>query len=389
MTLVAASPSRIDRDGLGLLVDSLRARGYHVIGPTVRDDAIVLAELESAAELPWGVGVTLEAGAYRLRQRDDDAAFGHVAGPQSWKRFLHPPRHTLWSAKKYEGFVPEEPIEERPRYAFLGVRPCDLRAIRVLDRVLLGGTYSDASYEGRRQDLFMVAIDCTEAGATCFCTSMGSGPAADSGFDLALTELADDGDHRFVVAVGSELGAQVLADVPTRPAEPASIELARSAVSDAAASLGTSTGRAMPEGDLRQVLVASRESSRWNDIATRCLSCGNCTLVCPTCFCTTTEDVTDLSGERVERVARWDSCFDLSFSYVHGDGPVRTSTQSRYRQWITHKLSTWHDQFDSSGCVGCGRCIVWCPVGIDITEEAHALATEVTTARGAEPASAP
>ena len=95
-------------------------------------------------------------------------------------------------------------------------------------------------------------------------------------------------------------------------------------------------------------------------------------MVCPTCFCTTTEDVTDLTGEHAERWRRWDSCYDLDFSYLHGGG-VRVSGQSRYRQWITHKLGTWHDQFGESGCVGCGRCIVWCPTGIDITQEVAAL----------------
>ena len=115
----------------------------------------------------------------------------------------------------------------------------------------------------------------------------------------------------------------------------------------------------------------------------RCLTCGNCTMVCPTCFCTTTEDVTDLTGDHAERWRHWDSCFDLDFSYLHG-GPCAPRARSRYRQWLTHKLGTWHDQFGSSGCVGCGRCIVWCPVGIDITEEAHALRAGAARRRQAD-----
>ncbi|MBF0393567.1 MAG: 4Fe-4S dicluster domain-containing protein, partial [Alphaproteobacteria bacterium] len=116
----------------------------------------------------------------------------------------------------------------------------------------------------------------------------------------------------------------------------------------------------------------NREHPRWDEVAKRCLTCGNCTMVCPTCFCTTVDDVTDLGGTRTERVRSWDSCFTLDFSYIHG-GSVRNEGSSRYRQWITHKLSSWHDQFGSSGCVGCGRCITWCPVGIDITEEVGAI----------------
>ncbi len=96
--------------------------------------------------------------------------------------------------------------------------------------------------------------------------------------------------------------------------------------------------------------------------------------MCPTCFCTDTEDVTDLTGDHAERWRRWDSCFSLDFSFVHG-GTIRSSTRSRYRQWLTHKLGTWWAQFGESGCVGCGRCIAWCPVGIDLTEEVAALET--------------
>jgi sulfhydrogenase subunit beta (sulfur reductase) len=132
----------------------------------------------------------------------------------------------------------------------------------------------------------------------------------------------------------------------------------------------------MEAGGLRELLAASHEAARWDDVASRCLTCGNCTMACPTCFCTTVEDVTDLSGDHAERWQSWASCFELDFSRLHG-GPVRASGVSRYRQWLTHKLGTWHDQFGSSGCVGCGRCIVWCPVGIDLTEEVAALRDEL------------
>ena len=133
--------------------------------------------------------------------------------------------------------------------------------------------------------------------------------------------------------------------------------------------------RPMPAAGVHVLLLRNLAHPRWKDVARRCLTCGNCTMVCPTCFCTTVEDASDLSGQRVSRSQRWDSCFDLQFTNLHG-GSIRSSTQSRYRQWISHKLSTWHDQFGGSGCVGCGRCIVWCPVGIDITAEAMALHDE-------------
>ncbi len=359
----------IDASELGALVEALQRRGYAVFGPTVRDSAIVLAELGSADELPYGWGVETEAGRYRLRRRTDTAAFGHSAGPQSWKSVLHPARARLWSADRATGTVTADVPEPARRYALLGVRPCDVRAIATLDRVLSHGQHADPVYTARRDGNFVIAVECTEPGATCFCTSMGCGPGADGGYDLAMTELVDEGGHRFVARAGTPAGAQVLAELTSRPADDATLVQARAEVALAA----TRMGRSMPTSGLADLLAASRESPHWEDVASRCLTCGNCTMVCPTCFCTTTEDVTDLSGEHAERWRLWDSCYALDFSYLHGGG-VRTSGESRYRQWISHKLGTWYDQFGSSGCVGCGRCIVWCPTGIDITQEVAALA---------------
>ncbi|WP_405930157.1 4Fe-4S dicluster domain-containing protein [Streptomyces sp. NBC_00827] len=369
----AATTAVLDRAGLSALVAALAADGRTVVGPTVRDGAIVLAELDSAEQLPYGWGVELDAGRYRLRRREDGAAFAHSAGPQSWKNFLHPQREKLWSADRSPdgGLTVRAETATPPSYAFLGVRPCDLRAIAIQDRVLAGGRFKDDGYEARRTGAFLIAVECTEPGATCFCVSMGSGPGADAGFDLALTEVVDGDGHRFHVRVGSEDGARLLAGVPHRAADTATRNSARDAVADAADHMG----RAMPPISLRTLMGESLEAERWDDVASRCLTCGNCTMVCPTCFCTTTEEVTDLTGDHTERWQHWDSCFDLDFSLLHG-GPVRSSARGRYRQWLTHKLGTWHDQFGSSGCVGCGRCIVWCPAGIDITEEAAALHEE-------------
>lgn len=361
-------PTIIDAAALGELIDVLHARGYTVVGPTVRDGAIMLAELSSAAELPYGWGVDTEAGRYRLRARGDPAVFGHSAGPQSWKDILHPPRVKLWEADRTADGVTVTETVERRRYAMLGVRACDLAAIRILDRVLIGGRHVDPQYAARRDGNLVIAVDCTEPGATCFCTSMGTGPDADAGFDLAMTELVGDGSHRFLVRAGTPAGAEVLAVLPGWPADATTITCAADAVAQAA----TMMSRVMPADGLPDLLAASRESPHWNDVASRCLTCGNCTMVCPTCFCSTTEDVTDLTGDHAQRWRRSDSCFDLEFSYLHG-GSVRTSGQARYRQWISHKLGTWHEQFGTSGCVGCGRCIAWCPTGIDITQEVAAL----------------
>jgi ferredoxin len=355
-------------DSLEPLVATLRADGYSVIGPVVRDGAIGLDELQSAADLPSGRRVELTPGGYRLRDRGDRAAFGHAAGPQSWKSYLHPPRTPLWTMHRGAEDA-TEPDQPAPRYALLGVRPCDLAAIGVQDRVLGG---PDGRYRQRRDAALVIAVNCTEPGATCFCVSAGGGPEAGPGYDLVLTELVDPDRVSYLAVAGTPTGERLLAGLPRRDAAPVEVDRAHREVAAAASRMG----RTLPPADLRALLAGAPESARWDELATRCLGCGNCTMVCPTCFCTTVEDRTDLTGDIAQRWQRWDSCFDLDFSYLHG-GPVRKSIRSRYRQWLTHKLGTWHDQFGESGCVGCGRCIVWCPVGIDLTAELTALAEEV------------
>ncbi|HEU4729406.1 MAG TPA: 4Fe-4S dicluster domain-containing protein, partial [Kofleriaceae bacterium] len=256
------------------------------------------------------------------------------------------------------------------KVAFIGARACELAAIAVQDRVLRDGAHPDADYRARREDVFVLAVHCGSPAGTCFCVSMGTGPRARQGYDLAATELLDRTGHRFVVEVGSDRGAAILGRVASRPAG-ADDTAAAAAVTDDAASR---MGRTMQTAGLRDALMDNLEHPRWQAVADRCLGCTNCTMSCPTCFCTNVEDTTDLSGDHATRTRRWDSCFTADFAYVHG-GSVRPSLRARYRQWLTHKLATWHDQFGTSGCVGCGRCITWCPVGIDITEEVAAIRT--------------
>jgi len=354
---------------LDALLGALRERGHTLLGPTVRDGAIVLDEIAAARDLPVGISDEQDGGRYRLRSREDGAFFGYAVGAHAWKRYLHPPALVRWRARRADGgFVAEPETAPPPRYAFVGVRPCELAAILVQDRVFLGGAFVDPAYRSRRESAFVLAVDCGSPAGTCFCASMGTGPKAGPGFDLALTEVIGDGRHVLVAEVGTERGAEVAGAVPHRPAEPADLEAARAVVAGAKGRMG----RELDTEGLKDLLYCRYEDPRWDEVAKRCLACSNCTMVCPTCFCATVEDETDLTGSATERRRIWDSCFSQEFSYVHG-GSVRTSGGARYRQWITHKLATWHDQFGVSGCVGCGRCITWCPVGIDITAEARAL----------------
>ena len=371
----------ISREHLDDLFQALAKRGFEVIGPTVRDGAVVYDAVESTRDLPAGWTDEQNGGHYRLKKRDDEALFGYVVGPHSWKKFLHPPVRRLWKATRADrGFAVEPDTgEPAPKYAFIGVRSCELHAMAVHDRVFVGGRYVDPVYLARRESAFIVAVNCGQAGGTCFCVSMGTGPRAASGFDLALTEILDDGGHRFVVEVGSERGRALLDRAGGAPATDEDGREAQAIVERTARSMG----RRLDTDGVKDLLYRNLEHPRWDDVAARCLTCANCTLVCPTCFCTTVEDVSDLTGDHAERWRRWDSCFNVEFSYIHG-GSVRPSPRARYRQWLTHKLATWIDQFGTSGCVGCGRCITWCPVAIDITEEVAAIRASDQAAQPSE-----
>jgi sulfhydrogenase subunit beta (sulfur reductase) len=364
-----STPRVIDAGGLQALIDALRKRGRKIIGPTAADGAIIYDEIDGVCDLPRGVTDEQQPGRYALRRRDDDALFGFAVGPQSWKKFLHVPALRLWRAERRDNDVSIEATAPATEpVAFIGVRACELAAIAIQDRVLMGGDYVDPHYRARRDGAFLVALNCGVAGGTCFCVSMNAGPKVTQGFDLALTELISGETHAFLIEAGSPEGAEVLADLPGRPATQADIDAASAVVAHTAANMG----REMPKQDVPALLMRNLQHPRWNEVAQRCLSCANCTMVCPTCFCTTVEERGDLAGIESARDRRWDSCFTLDYSYIHG-GSVRPSVASRYRQWMTHKLATWHEQFGTSGCVGCGRCITWCPVGIDITEETQAI----------------
>jgi len=357
----------IDRDGFDALVGVLGSRGLRTLGPVVREGAVVHGEVHGADDLPMGWHDHQEPGRYRLEHGGGPEMFGWAVGPASFKAEFFPPEETVFRATVGDGRVTlTEPDQPARPVALIGARPCEIRALGVLDRVLKDGVVADDRYAGRRAGTFVVAAECGSPSGTCFCTSMGTGPGADSDCDLALTELLEGG-HRFYVRVGSAAGAEVLAQVPRRDAADAD----RAARQRVLAHAEDAMGRHLDTEGLPGLLARNLEHPRWDEVAERCLSCGNCTLVCPTCFCSDVRDVSDVSGD-VERERRWASCFDLDHSYLHG-GAVRPTTSSRYRQWLTHKLSTWWDQFDESGCVGCGRCIAWCPVGIDLTEEAAAI----------------
>ena len=343
------------------MVDALLADGRTVVAPTLRDGAVTLGEIHSAADVAIGWRAETAPGRYRLVADRDGLIFGASVGPTSTKRWRSPPETIAWTGRREPGgFSGGVPTQSPPRMAFIGLRGCDLAARVLYDRAVGAAPSED----------FIVGVECTEPGSTCFCVSMGTGPGISEGADLVVTEILEP-SHLLVTRACTPRGADMLEVLGGRPPSAAEEDAAWSQV--AAAARGMSNGI---DPDAAAAALRLPSPQGWEDVAARCLACGNCTMVCPTCFCTTTVDHTTPDASQASRVRLWDSCFSLAFSEVHG-GPARASTASRYRQWISHKLSWWWDQFGASGCVGCGRCIVWCPVGIDIRAEASAAIERV------------
>lgn len=350
---------------LGVLIEQLRRDGYTIVGPRIDQEAIVYEEIDSINDLPMGWADVQSPGSYRLTKTSRERYFEYAVGPHSWKKFLFPPRVPLLETKKTDsGWIMRDIPTPSSKFAFFGARACELAAIAIQDSVFLSKSYTDATYQSRRQDNLIVAVNCTTAASTCFCTSMETGPRCTSGFDIVLTEI----ENGFLVESGSEVGSSIVGSLQGSIPTEEQLQEAEVALQSPLHQIT----RRLETKDLKDKLLNQLENPHWEDIASRCLGCTNCTLVCPTCFCHSVEEVADLTQDRIVRERQWDSCFNLAFSHS-GGGSVRNDIRSRYRQWMTHKLAYWIDQFGSSGCVGCGRCITWCPVGIDLTAEVATL----------------
>ncbi len=346
----------------------LKENGYQTIGPRIKNETLVYEPIENIDELPCSYITEQKAGSFRLTQASHKHYFDAIPGAQSWKQFLFPPCVDLFTLRKNgAGWETSNSRIDSPGYAFIGVRACELAAIQIQDSIFMRSDFTDPTYRERRQRVFIVSVNCLAPSGTCFCASMGSGPRVKDGFDLNLTEL----DDAFLLTVGSELARNLLDGIEYEDASAFMLTTAEHALERAAQQMG----RTLDVSDLPKLILKNLDSSRWKEIGERCLSCGNCTQVCPTCFCWDAVDQMSLDGKTTSRTRFWDSCFNPGFSYLAG-GNTRPTIASRYRQWLSHKLGTWKEQHGTLGCVGCGRCITWCPAGIDLTEEVAALRKE-------------
>ncbi len=357
----------LPRTDFDSLIAALKASGAQCLGPTLRDHAIVYAPLSTSAELPQGVHDQQAPGSYRLSKTNDARWFAWANGPQALKPLLFSPQEPLWQVEREMdgGLVFHTQVPEVHLTAVIGVRACDLAAMALQDQHFISGDNIDQAYASRRQQLIIVAVNCTHPASTCFCHATGDGPVIQDHYDILLDEL-DDG---FAIQTGSSRGEAIVAQLRLHALTPQHHQQIQAA-HDAAVE---HQSRYLPATDIAALLLQHQQAEHWQNIGDRCLACGNCTSVCPTCFCHHTIEQPELDGKITTRLRQWDSCFSQDHSYIHGI-TLRPDSASRYRQWLTHKFATWIAQYGRSGCVGCGRCISWCPVEIDVTEELHHFA---------------
>lgn len=358
----------LDRAELSSLFAQLERLGYSIYGPQARDGAIVFDQLQKVDQLPQGWQDIQKPGSYQLEQTESPRYFHWANGPQAIKPLLFSSREVMWQARKQddgsiEFVIPEHQIE---KVAVIGAKACDVAALKLQDQHFLQGEFVDPGYKAKRQGLFIVAVNCSRAASTCFCASTGDGPSCESGFDLCLTEL----EEGFLIEVGSDYGEKVIQVLNLQTATAAQLQKAEYQKADVI----ESQGRQLRPIAINQ-LQSQRSHPQWDDIAERCLACGNCTMVCPTCFCHRHHEEPVLDGKSSEHVREWDSCFGESHGELAGF-QVRKTVKQRYQQWMIHKLDTWQEQYERSGCTGCGRCMSWCPAEIDFVKEANTIGGE-------------
>ena len=353
------------REQLQQLIDALHNHGYHCIGPRVESHSITYGEICHVDELPQGVEATQAPGEYRLHHRHHQRHFSWANTAQAIKPLTFTAKEILWRCEKDEQgnlVFSQQQAEVKP-LAIIGARACDLAALKLQQQHFLNPSAEDPWFKQRFGALFIVAVHCSHSADTCFCHATGDGPNASQDFDIAMHEL-DDG---FVLEAGSYQGEQLLNDLDLQAVNNEQQQLIKQQTEQSIAQ----QSRHLPD-KVSQKLLNNLEHAHWDDIGKRCLSCGNCTAVCPSCFCHQQHDdfsITDNSGTHYRE---WSSCFSHDHGYISGH-ELRPTPAKRYRQWLTHKFANWIEQYGRSGCVGCGRCITWCPVGIDVTEELHTL----------------
>jgi len=280
------------------------------------------------------------------------------------KVFLLPPEHLILTVSRDYDILESSSSFQELTAIFFGIKPCDRKAIDILDHILYGRS---PVYTTRRNAVRAIVVEeCLEPGETCFCSTVNAGPTISSGFDIAYARLYGD---LLVFRYGSSLGEKILGKVGLQRAQESHVKMYLEMVNRA---ISMMRGRIPNISEIQKALMEKVSAKPfWEEISSKCVGCGNCNYVCPTCFCTEIED-------RVEngfstRVGVWLGCLTYTYGLVAG-GHFRQELYTRYRHFILHKFLFYPKQVGDIGCVGCGRCITWCPLGIDLRETLSRIA---------------
>lgn len=327
--------------------------GLDVIGLRYNGGSFSYGKLSSINDAPLYVEDLQGRASYRLIRANAAGSFRHTY--LSPKYFLNPPLQEV--AHVGADFGASAPKERPKPFAIFGIKPCDLHAIRVIDGILLN---KDLYYTMIRGSLRAVVVEeCTRPSGNCFCGSLGTGPQARNGYDLAYAWLEDG----VVVKAGSALGEELIEELGLEGADAGDVEKYEEYIIRA-----QQQTKALPE--LPKLVNALEKSmgniELWSKLSRRCVGCSNCNMVCPTCFCTEFFDEIGPNGSAT-RFRKWYGCLSYSYGLV-ARGHFRPELYMRYRHFVLHKFLFYWKQVGLIGCTGCGRCITWCPLGVDIRE---------------------
>lgn len=334
----------LDKKDLNSFVKKI-AKKYEVVGPVRKGKKYTFEKISSVEEMSLDYDTT-------------------ILPP---KKLLLPPKEKLFSFSIEDGVVKIKEEKEERKTVLFAVHPCDVNAILLLDKVM-EKDFLDPYYFGKRRGMVLIAMNCTQPRENCFCTSFDTGPELKVGYDLLLSDLG----KKYLVEVGTEDGEKLVKGAKLRNAKKEDMKEKKKRINIVKRKIR----KAIEIENLEKYLKKNFDHEKWGELKEKCLFCGSCTLVCPTCFCYNVTDFNSHTLRTGERIRNWDSCLTLEFAEVALGGNFRKERDARIKQRIYHKLDYFKEQFDSLGCVGCGRCIDACVMEIDITEVISAIRSE-------------
>jgi len=257
-------------------------------------------------------------------------------------------------------FEVKEKHSPSSKKVIFGLRACDIRSLRLLDLVFAEGEYRDEAYTGRRNKNILITWSCTEPEETCFCTSFDSDPGRPEFGDILAIDLKDG----LILEAQSEVGEEILdkADDLLRSAVQNQIKKAERLQLEAKDKVALEVGL----DNIKNELSDRFDDPIYEKYASRCLGCGICTYLCPTCHCYDLESET--WGQEGLRYRCWDSCMFSNYTRLAGGENPRPTKTERLRNRFLHKLQYFPEMYEQYGCTGCGRCLKYCPVSVDITK---------------------